>query len=42
MEIMNYLDTPEMLMERLREPLSLNVMREYFNLFSKMEQRDNF
>lgn len=42
MEIMKYLDTPQTIIERLREPLSLKVMRNYFTLFSRMDQKDNF
>lgn len=34
---MNYLDSPQTIMERLREPLSLKVMRNYFTLFSRMD-----
>ena len=27
-------------MERMRDPLSLKVMRNYFNLFSRVDQKD--
>ena len=36
MEIMNYLDSPELILQNLRDPLSLKVMRAYFTLFTNM------
>lgn len=42
MEIMSYLDSPEQILDKLREPLSLGVMRAYFNLFSKGDFKDSF
>lgn len=39
---MNYLDSPKQILEKLRDPLSLKVMRAYFNLFSKMDDKANF
>lgn len=39
---MNYLDSPQTIIERIREPLSLKVMRNYFTLFSRMDQKDSF
>lgn len=42
MEIMNYLDSPQSILEGFRDPLSLKVMRAYFNLFSKMDDKTNF
>jgi cellulose biosynthesis protein BcsQ len=40
MEIMNHLNSPQSIMERMRDPLSLKVMRNYFNLFSRVDQKD--
>ena len=42
MEIMSYLDSPQQILEKLREPLALGVMRAYFNLFSKGDFKDSF
>ncbi len=42
MDIMNYLDSPKQILDKLRDPLSLKVMRAYFNLFSKMDDKANF
>ena len=41
-EIMNYLETPEKILERMREPLNLKVMRNYFTFLGGLDQKDNF
>jgi hypothetical protein len=42
MEIMSYLDAPDQILDKLREPLSLGVMRAYFNLFARADYKESF